>query len=254
MHDLISVIVPFYNRIPEVIRALISIKEQSYPCVEVIVINDGSSDDASPVRTYCAAQCKWVYIDCGCNEGVSVARNIGLERASGDWIAFLDSDDWWAPDKLSSQLEFMIANNCSASHTSYIRHDSRGATTLSSYIDSGKFDYSYPRVVFTCRIATPTVMVKSSVIKRLKFNSELSFMEDHDLWIRIGLTDQIYGLNKALTFVDFNSRSGALDLEKYLIGMRNLRNSYFGHNRVLRLFHAAYGSIVYLARKTIWFR
>ena len=121
----ISVILPFYNRIDAVLRAIISVEEQTYKNWELIVINDGSTDgDEQLIEEKLSNVINAVYIKNSKNSGPSVARNQGMKRASGTYIAFLDSDDEWIESKLKVQLADMIKNNWLFSHTSYWRKDS----------------------------------------------------------------------------------------------------------------------------------
>lgn len=99
--DLVSVIVPTYNRAHCVGRAIRSALEQTYAHVEVIVVDDGSTDGTADVVAGCGPRVTYVR---QANGGVAAARNAGLRAATGEFVAFLDSDDWWDPWKLSAQI------------------------------------------------------------------------------------------------------------------------------------------------------
>ena len=98
---MISVIVPTYNRAQQLPRALDSILCQSCSPKEIIVVDDGSTDETSALMTSEYPEIVFIQQQ---NTGVSSARNVGIKRASGDWIAFLDSDDEWLPEKLEIQM------------------------------------------------------------------------------------------------------------------------------------------------------
>jgi cellulose synthase/poly-beta-1,6-N-acetylglucosamine synthase-like glycosyltransferase len=104
----ISVIIPTHNRAHLVCDAINSVLEQDIVacCLEVIVVDDGSSDDTRQVVSAFGENVKYIYQD---KQGPGVARNRGIDEASGEWIAFLDSDDLWLPDKLSLQFKVLEA-------------------------------------------------------------------------------------------------------------------------------------------------
>ena len=97
----VSVVIPTYNRADTVPRAVQSVLAQTWPAKEIVVVDDGSSDNTREVLSGQGPQVKYVYQD---NQGVSAARNTGIRAASGDLIALLDSDDEWEPWKLELQI------------------------------------------------------------------------------------------------------------------------------------------------------
>ena len=103
---LVSVIVPVYNCERYLGFAIQSILEQDYHPFEIIVIDDGSTDDSSEI----ARSFKEVHYIYQSNQGVAVARNVGIAVAQGEFIAFLDADDLWAPNKLSVQVDYLLKN------------------------------------------------------------------------------------------------------------------------------------------------
>jgi glycosyltransferase involved in cell wall biosynthesis len=97
----VSVIIPTYNRASVVVHAVNSVLAQRDICPELIVVDDGSTDETRNALAPVIDRIKYIYVE---NGGVSAARNRGIREASGDWIAFLDSDDLWHPDKLHRQM------------------------------------------------------------------------------------------------------------------------------------------------------
>ncbi|MBM2835200.1 MAG: glycosyl transferase [Candidatus Brocadiaceae bacterium] len=93
----VSVVIPTYNRAPYVIMAIESVLAQSYQDYEIIVVDDGSTDGTRDVLEPYRDRIRYMYQD---NKGVSAARNTGIQESRGEWIAFLDSDDEWLPNKL----------------------------------------------------------------------------------------------------------------------------------------------------------
>ncbi|ETR72800.1 MAG: hypothetical protein OMM_07322 [Candidatus Magnetoglobus multicellularis str. Araruama] len=100
----IDVIIPVFNR-PELVKeAIQSVLDQTYPNVEIIVVNDGSTDNTSAVLDSFHKKIRVIHQK---NKGVSAARNTGIANSNAPWIAFLDSDDIWLPEKLSLQMAFL---------------------------------------------------------------------------------------------------------------------------------------------------
>ncbi|GAO34870.1 glycosyl transferase [Sulfuricella sp. T08] len=99
-----SVIIPAYNSEATLARAVDSVLAQSYPAQEIIVVDDGSTDETSDVAARYGKKLRYIHQD---NAGVSSARNRGAQAASGDWLAFLDADDWYYPDRLQLHAEWI---------------------------------------------------------------------------------------------------------------------------------------------------
>ena len=101
----VSVIIPSYNSARFLATAIDSVLAQTTPVAEVFVVDDGSTDDTSAlVESYVARYPKLIRYIPQANGGPGAARNTGLQAASSDWVAFLDADDWWKPEKLARQL------------------------------------------------------------------------------------------------------------------------------------------------------
>lgn len=106
-NPLVSVIIPTYNRAQTIIRSIRSVLNQSYQNYEIIVVDDGSTDNTEEVIMKMNSQ-KIKYIKHSHNKGAAAARNTGIKAAKGEYIAFQDSDDEWHPDKLKKQVEIII--------------------------------------------------------------------------------------------------------------------------------------------------
>ena len=103
----VSVIIPTYNREKLISRAIESVLAQVYPVYEIIVVDDGSTDATKSVLAPFNGKIKYIYQK---NAGIAEARNRGIKESSGEYIAFLDSDDYWAPEKLAEQVKVLDAN------------------------------------------------------------------------------------------------------------------------------------------------
>jgi glycosyltransferase involved in cell wall biosynthesis len=102
-----SVIIPAFNAAATLTRAIESVRTQSWPAHEIIVVDDGSSDATADIARQYGDAVRLIRQQ---NSGVSVARNAGAAAASGDWLAFLDADDWYAPDRLKLHAEWIAAD------------------------------------------------------------------------------------------------------------------------------------------------
>ena len=179
----VSVIVPTYNRAQTLERALQSMLAQAEPAQDVIVVDDGSDDATAEIlrARFPRIHCIWQH-----NQGVSSARNRGIEATSGDWLAFLDSDDEWLPQKLSAQKRMLAANpQYKICHTDeiWIRNGAR-VNAMKKHIKAGGFIFE--RCLPLCVISPSSVLIHRSVFDEVGlFNEDLPACEDYDLWLRI---------------------------------------------------------------------
>lgn len=139
--NLVSVILPTYNAEKWVVEAIDSVIVQTYPAVELVVVDDGSQDDTvSVVREKLRNDFKkrWQIIELSSNRGPSAARNVGLRAAKGSWVQFLDSDDVIAPTKLAHQMAYCAGapSNVSAVYSPWRR----------CYLDAGKITWLGPLI------------------------------------------------------------------------------------------------------------
>ncbi|MCF0141662.1 MAG: glycosyltransferase family 2 protein [Mogibacterium sp.] len=137
-NKLVSIITPAYNAHGYIEAAIESVIAQTYQNWEMLVANDCSNDDtAQIVEKYASEDSRIKLLNLPQNGGVAKARNYAIERAEGAYIAFLDADDMWLPDKLEKQIEFMEEKNAAFSFTSYEIIDEKGEKT-GKYVSSKK--------------------------------------------------------------------------------------------------------------------
>jgi glycosyltransferase involved in cell wall biosynthesis len=179
----ISVIIPVFNRIKSLKTAIESVLCQTYRNFEIIVINDGSKFSLEKhLHPY---QHKVRLIEFTKNQGVSFARNIGIEKSNGDFIAFLDSDDIWLPFKLKLQIDFLKKHNLNVVHTDEFWWK-KGI-----FINQGKRHIKYGGKILTnildiCRISPSSVLIKKDIFYNIGlFDTKLMACEDYDLWLRL---------------------------------------------------------------------
>ena len=180
--DSISVVIPTYNRSHTLARALDSVIAQSVQPLEIIVIDDGSTDDTG---TLVKSQYPDVKLYRQSNHGVSHARNRGIESANGEWIAFLDSDDAWYPGKLEAQLRELERNpSIRLCHTDehWIRNGKRINQRFRHEKRGGRiFQHCLP----LCAISPSASLIRRNVFTDMgNFDEDLPACEDYDFWLR----------------------------------------------------------------------
>lgn len=178
----VTVIIPTYNRRDLIREAIASVVAQSYADLEVIVVDDGSDDGtAEVVQQFTGVQ--YVY---QANRGVSAARNVGVARARGELIAFLDSDDLWQPDKLARQVAlFEQQPDVHVCQTDEIWL--RNGVRVNSHHKHRKTGGDiFARSLALCVVSPSAVMMRRALFERLGgFDETLPACEDYDLWLRI---------------------------------------------------------------------
>ena len=197
----ISVVIPVYNRAHCLPRALCSVAQQSYTPLEVLVVDDGSSDDPQAVqhmwhKAYPALPLRWFRTH-AC--GVSHARNLGIRQARGDWIALLDSDDRWLPHKLELQVAYLQGNpqlQIVHGEEIWLRNGVRVNPRKIHRKSGGNIFFScLPR----CVISPSAVLCKKSLLKQVGlFAEDLPVCEDYDLWLRITACHQVGFVEQAI--------------------------------------------------------
>jgi glycosyltransferase involved in cell wall biosynthesis len=191
----ISVVIPTYNRYELLKRAIASLYEQTTPPQEIIVVDDGSTDNTKAiVKDF--PEIIYIYQE---NRGVSVARNAGIQKAKNEWIAFLDSDDEWHSEKLQKQIDFHRKNpDILMSYTDevWIRNGKK-VKIPKKYRKIG--EDAFVENLSYCNIAPSSVMLHKKLLDRVGlFDEDLEVCEDYDLWLRIASKEKIALIDEKL--------------------------------------------------------
>lgn len=178
----ISAIIPTYNRAHTLVRAINSVLEQSMAPAQVIVVDDGSTDDTASVLAKYGDQIEVVTQQ---NHGVSHARNRGIEAAKCAWIALLDSDDCWHRDKLLFQSQLLSTNDELACHTDevWIRNGIRVNPMKKHAKPDGWIFFD---CLALCCVSPSSVLLHQTIFEQVGlFDESLPACEDYDMWLRI---------------------------------------------------------------------
>ena len=230
----ISVVIPSYNRKDFLKRSIDSAINQTKKPLEIIVVDDGSTDGT---ETMIKSDYNFVKFIKQKNKGVSAARNIGIKVSIGEWICFLDSDDEWKKDKLEKQINAMKSNpryKFFHSNEIWIKNGLR--------INQKKKHKKYGGDIFDkcldmCRISPSSVMIDKTVFDEVgNFNENLVVCEDYELWLRICDKYRVFFIDEPL-IIKYGGHQGQLSysiesienhrikaLEHLILGNLNRKN------------------------------
>lgn len=210
---LVSVIIPVYNAERTIKDTLDSVINQTYKNLEIICINDCSKDNSLEIlNEYVKKDERIKVLSNEKNSGVAKTRNNGLKIATGEYIAFVDSDDIWNLTKTEKQIEFMLNNGYKLSFTSVNFIDNDGKNTRKSFIVPK--EVSYKSLLKQNVITLSSAIIDKNVLKdRLFHNDELH--EDFIMWLEILKedTEKAYGLEESL--VDYRLTQGSKSRNKW---------------------------------------
>ena len=228
---MVSVVIPTHNRGNLIERAVNSVIQQTYKALEIIVVSDGSTDNTDEViQTLTRKDERIRYISYHPAKGGNVARNTGIQAAKYDYIAFLDDDDEWLPEKLEKQMKVFLkdseiglvytgvksiylSENTSYLSTSHLCGDLSKKILLNNYIGT-----------------TSTVIVKKSALEKSGlFDINLTAMQDYDLWIRICQNSKIGVVSEPCIHYYNHPKYQQISqqIEKYNDAIDYLENKYF---------------------------
>jgi len=212
----VSIIIPTYNRVRFVGEAIESVLAQTFMDYELIIVDDGSTDDTKNILGKYGDRITCIFQD---NEGVSLARNRGIKEATAGYLCFLDSDDLWMERKLEIQLDEMKKNSdflISYTDEIWIRKGVRVNPKKKHRKYSGDL---FEKSLELCIISPSSVMINRELLDKVGvFDEELEVCEDYDLWLRITKDFPVYFINQPLIV----KRGGHSD---------QLSHKYWGNDR-----------------------
>jgi len=228
-NQLVSIITPSYNSAKYIAQTIESVLAQTYQDWEMIIVDDCSKDNCLEIiELYVQKDSRIRLHQLEKNSGASVARNTAIKLAQGRFIAFLDSDDLWLPQKLEVQISFMINNNLALSYTAYKKVDADG--NVGTKIIHVPVKASYSTLLNTNYIACLTGIYDVSICGK-HFMPDISHRQDYGLWLnilkKIGHEDYAFWLG---TLKQFSSSSaGGLNepLALYRVHNNSLSSNKF---------------------------
>lgn len=222
----VSVIIPFFNNISFLKRAIKSVLNQTYRNYEIIIINDKSKKvDLFHVKNFIKNKSKIKLINNKKNIGPGLSRNKGIKIAKGKYVAFLDSDDIWTKNKLLLQIKLMEKKKYLITHTTYDVVD-----VEKNFIQKRMArDLDYKDLLNSCDIGLSTVIIVRKLLTKNLFPN-LKTKEDYVLWLKIAKKGIIFnGLDK--TFTKWTNRPGSLSKSVY----QKLKDAFVVYNKFERL-------------------
>ncbi len=227
----ISVVIPTYNRCELVKRAIYSVINQTIKCKEIIVVDNGSTDNTYEMISSLFPKVSYIYEK---KRGVSIARNLGIKNCHSKWISFLDSDDAWKPQKLENQLSFLNNNQkYRFIHTNEIWYKNNKFQNQSRKHKKSGGDI-FKKSLELCCISPSSTFIKKELFNDFGFFDEsLEVCEDYDMWIRVTAKEKIGFLDKPLVIKhgghedQLSKKHWGMDRFRIKSLEKNLKNNWF---------------------------
>ena len=251
MAGLVSIIMPSYNTASFITESIQSVLAQSYKDWELIIVDDCSPDNTDQVVKQYLSDERIKYLKNEKNSGAAVSRNRALREAKGKWIAFLDSDDLWMPDKLKKQVGFMEKNSYHFSYTNYAEIDTEGGrngvtvTGPKRITKTGFFNYCWPGCL--------TVMYDAETVGVIQI-ADIKKNNDYAMWLKVCRKVDCYLLDEELALYR-RGRSGSVSTHsiKTMIGWHyKLYREAEGQNPIAALFNTGRNMVFGFYKKIIY--
>lgn len=244
----VSVIIPTYNCAKYLSWAIDSALNQTYKDFEIIVVDDGSTDDTREILSEYDGKIRYIYQE---NKGHALARNSGIKNAQGEYIAFLDADDLWLPDKIKEEIE-AIENNFEAGlvHSNiYFLYEETNKKFCPKR-DKNKLSGNIFKHLLTrkAHISSPTVIIRKRCLEKVGlFDENLARLgsEDRELWLRVAKEFKVMYVDKPLAYYRVRTNSQSNNLEKMFRGRLYTLNKIFSQDKYSVLFKKLIFSLTY---------
>lgn len=208
----VSIITPSYNCGKFVGETIKTVLAQTHSDWEMIIVDDCSTDNTREVvEKYAKNDNRFIYHRLEKNSGAAVSRTKAMELATGEYMAFLDSDDLWEPKKLELQLDFMQKNNYNMSATAYRQISEDGKETFRTIIPPQKTDYN--RLLLDCPVGNSTIMYNIQNMGKFSV-PDIRKRNDDALWLKMLKVEKyIFGMDEALT--NYRIRKNSISANKF---------------------------------------
>ena len=244
----ISIIIPTYNSAQYICEAIESVLNQTYKDFEIIVVDDGSTDNTKEVIKPYLNKIKYIYQQ---NSGPSAARNRGIKEAKGEYIAFLDADDIWLPQKLELQIKFMETYpnlGLTFADVCFFRKERRIIkktflkdkkvfknlhTQSTSFFEKIFLEKIFNALIEENFVPTSTVVAKMECFNKVDFFDETLFsVEDRDMWLRIALFYDIGFINFPLVLKRFHETNISANQELALKSRLKVMKKFLNYSNL----------------------
>ena len=247
--DLVSVIIPYYKKRNFIKETIVSVTNQSYDYLEILIVYDDTNfNDLEFLQEISKLDNRIRIINNKQRLGAGPSRNKGIEQSKGKYVAFIDSDDTWAPDKLRDQIAFMKKNKYQISHTSYFIIDEKKKIISQR---KARDLLSINEILKSCDIGLSTVIIEKQVI--IKTNTkfpQLVTKEDFVFWLTLLKKNyKFYAYDSNLTnWTDSKNSLSSSTIQKLLDGFK-VYNHYMNFNIIKSLYYLICLSLNYLKKK-----
>ena len=247
--DLVSVIIPYYKKRNFIKETIVSVTNQSYDYLEILIVYDDTNfNDLEFLQEISKLDNRIRIINNKQRLGAGPSRNKGIEQSKGKYIAFIDSDDTWAPDKLRDQIAFMRKNKYQISHTSYFIIDEKKKIISQR---KARDLLSINEILKSCDIGLSTVIIEKQVIIKTgtKF-PQLVTKEDFVFWLTLLKKNyKFYAYDSKLTnWTDSKNSLSSSTIQKLFDGFK-VYNHYMNFNIIKSLYYLICLSLNYLKKK-----
>ncbi len=210
-NGLVSIVMPSYNTAKYIAESIESVIWQTYPYWELIIVDDCSTDHTDEVVKAFLSDSRIRYLKNEKNSGAAISRNYALQEAKGKWVAFLDSDDLWLPEKLEKQIAFMEHGGHHFSYTQYEEIDAQSKPLGITVTGPGKVTkhgmYNY------CWLGCLTVMYDAEAIGRIQIEN-IKKNNDYAMWLKVCKKADCYLLEETLAKYR-RGRTGSISTHGY---------------------------------------
>lgn len=188
MTELISVVITTHNRCDLLKKTIDSVLSQTYKNIEVVVVDDASDDDTRNLCSEYGDTLSYIFIPENESKGGNHARNVGIERSKGDYVAFCDDDDIWLPEKLEKQYNLIVSSSVDLVYCGMFIHTitDDGETMETKILDPRNKGMIPQRILYEIPCTTSTILLKRRVLDDVGlFDEHLKYWQEYDLMIRI---------------------------------------------------------------------
>ena len=243
---LVSVIIPYFKKKKYIADTINSILQQTYKNFEIIIIyDDPEKNDLEYIKKLITLDNRIELIVNHKNFGAGISRNIGISKANGFFLAFIDADDLWEKTKLEEQIKFMENERINFCHTTYKIINERNEFIA---LRKARNFFNIKELIKSCDIGLSTVLLKKEILGSNRF-PDLKTKEDFVLWLKlISKNVKIYALDKELTLWRKTSNSLSSSLFQKIIDGFRVYNVYMKYNIIKSLYYLLYLSINFLKK------